>query len=122
MLLCIFFSNIVLTLEIYSSIVVFCDPTKKVTQQLFYLLKICYLFSCPIIRTLAENNFSKHVDDFRKKFNCFIFVKILYNKAMSSTKQLTEILEDPKFWEDIEDVDVAIIPPEPDELTDTDNF
>lgn len=42
-----------------------------------------------------------------------------------TTKQLTEILEDPEFWEDIEDVDdidVAIIPPEPDELTDTENF
>lgn len=42
-----------------------------------------------------------------------------------TTKQLTEILEDSEFWEDIEDVDdidVAIIPPEPDELTDTENF
>ena len=43
------------------------------------------------------------------------------SKKYLTKKQLKKILEDPEFWEDIQDVDdidVAIIPPEPDELTD----
>ena len=46
-------------------------------------------------------------------------------KKLSNNKSVNRNVFYPEFWKDIEevnDIDVAIIPSEPDELTDTENF
>lgn len=45
-------------------------------------------------------------------------------KKILTVKEMEDMIADPEFWEDMsnDEVDVAIIPPDPDELTDTENF